>query len=93
MDDFMTVRDAERYSGISVGHLGLLLREGKIAGRKVGGGIWIVDKASLDAYLATRKGQGRASPQTEHSEGDQGEPADRAEAPEGEGKAEASAHA
>jgi excisionase family DNA binding protein len=54
----MTVRQASQHSGFSGSYLLRLIDRGKIRGRRLGS-FWIVDKPSLDAYLATERKPGK----------------------------------
>lgn len=51
----LSTRDASHYASLSQGHIMRLVRSGEIAARKVetpGGYYWLINQASLDAYLA-----------------------------------------
>lgn len=53
----MTLQEASAYARLSKGLLARRLRERKIAGEKFGP-MWVVDKASLDAFLASERKPG-----------------------------------
>ena len=54
----MTVRQASQHSNMSGSYLIRLIDRGKIKGRRLGS-FWIIDKPSLDAYLATERKPGK----------------------------------
>lgn len=53
MSEEITVREASAHSDLSISYLARLLKEGKITGRRIGY-MWVVDKASLDAYVSEK---------------------------------------
>ena len=52
MPDWISVKEAAQYTGYSEGHVGYLLRNKKVAGRKFGRD-WFTTREALDQYLAT----------------------------------------
>jgi hypothetical protein len=52
MGELVLVTVATQKTGYSPPHITLLLRQGKVAGEKVGG-VWLVDLDSLKQYEAT----------------------------------------
>ena len=59
-DDWITLRDAAELAGYTENHLRVLLREGKIKGRKFAI-VWQVSRRSLDVFLQeqSKKGEKR----------------------------------
>jgi len=49
MPNFVLIGEAVEYSSYTVQHISLLLREGRVRGRKVGR-IWLVDLDDLTRY-------------------------------------------
>lgn len=54
---YMTITEATVYADLSKTLLAQRLRQGRITGQKFGP-MWMVDKASLDAYLASNRKPG-----------------------------------
>ncbi len=65
--NWIHISEAMAYSHLSRSYLRDLWERNRITARKSGNS-WLIDKDTLDAYLATRKTQGKAK---QH---DQGEP-------------------
>ncbi len=53
IDDLISSKEAAAISGLSQGHLGLLIRSGVIWGKKIGRN-WVTSKQVLENYLATQ---------------------------------------
>ena len=51
LNNHISVQAAALYSGYSLQYLRRLLRNGKLAGIKIGQ-LWLVEKGNLDTYLA-----------------------------------------
>ncbi len=60
--DEMTVRQASQASFLSGSYLIRLINAGKIKGRKLGS-FWIIDRPSLEAYLASERKPGKKKQQ------------------------------
>ena len=52
-NESITISEISRQYNVSIGYLNQLIKKGVLTGRKVGGGqgIWLIDAASLDAWL------------------------------------------
>jgi excisionase family DNA binding protein len=50
LDNHMSIQAAAEYSGYNLQYLRRIVRQGEVEGVKVGQ-VWLVDLASLDAYL------------------------------------------
>lgn len=70
--NWISISEAMTYSHLSRSYLRDLWERNRITARK-SGNFWLIDKDTLDTYLATRKTRGKAE------QSDQGEPTDRAE--------------
>ena len=52
--EHLTTKDAAELLGYTVQHVRRLIREGRLQGRRLGRD-WIVDKESVDRYVASRE--------------------------------------
>lgn len=63
--DLLTVYEAKKESGLSTGYLRLLLGRGVLKGSQaevtVGRKIWLITRASLKSFLATKRKPGPKS--------------------------------
>ena len=50
--DIICIQGASEYSGLSKRHIRLLLKQGKLLGKKIGRD-WITTKDEVDKYLST----------------------------------------
>ena len=50
LNNFISVKSAAHFSGYSLQYLRRMLRNGRLAGIKIGQ-LWLIDKQSLDAHL------------------------------------------
>jgi excisionase family DNA binding protein len=50
LDNHMSIQAAAEYSGYNLQYLRRIVRKGEVEGVKIGQ-VWLVDLASLDAYL------------------------------------------
>jgi excisionase family DNA binding protein len=57
LDDLISLQEAAEYSGLSAGHIRLLVRNGDLIGKKIGRN-WITTKQSVDDYLALGRKRG-----------------------------------
>ena len=51
LDELIPLRDAAKLSGLSQGHLSLLIRQGKLWGTKIGRN-WVTTEQAVREYLA-----------------------------------------
>ena len=58
LDDLISLSEAAEMSGLSAGHLNLLVRRGHLWGRKLGRN-WFTTNAALSEYLAQDRRPGR----------------------------------
>lgn len=58
LEDLIPLSDAAKVSGLSQGHLGLLIRNGELWGTKIGGRNWFTTEKALKEYLATNPAPG-----------------------------------
>jgi Helix-turn-helix domain len=56
-EDWIDIREATRLSGYHADHLRVLIRQGRIRGRKVVI-VWLVNRSSLLAYLRAQSKKG-----------------------------------
>jgi len=49
--DLISLSEATRISGLSQGHLSLLIRNGDLWGSKIGGRNWFTTKKAIEEYL------------------------------------------
>ena len=61
-DDLISLAEAAELSGMSQSHIRLLVRTGKILGKKIGRN-WVTTEESLRNYLATDRRPGPKSPE------------------------------
>ena len=61
-DDLISLAEAAELSGMSQSHIRLLVRTGKISGKKIGRN-WVTTEESLRTYLATDRRPGPKSPE------------------------------
>ena len=59
-DDLISLAEAAELSGMSQSHIRLLVRTGKISGKKIGRN-WVTTEESLRIYLATDRRPGPKS--------------------------------
>lgn len=57
---FISLADAAKISGLSAGHLRLLVKQGRLWGIKIGRN-WITSEEAVQAYLSTERRPGRRS--------------------------------
>ena len=57
---YITVREASEKTGLTRKHINYLLREGTVKGHKIET-VWLVDLASLEAYIKSRPKPGPKS--------------------------------
>lgn len=48
----LTAKEASEQYNLSVGYLIRLAKKGKIKGRQIGGFMWLLDRASIEAYVS-----------------------------------------
>ncbi len=53
-DEWLTVREASELSGYNEEHITRLLRQGKLAGKKISV-VWLINRESLLEYIASGK--------------------------------------
>ncbi len=53
LEDLIPLSDAAKISGLSQGHLALLIRNGELWGTKIGGRNWFTTEKAIKEYLAT----------------------------------------
>lgn len=51
LDDLISLSEASKISGLSLGHLSLLIRNGDLWGTKIGGRNWFTTKKVIKEYL------------------------------------------
>jgi len=51
LDDLISLQEAAKLSGLSQPHLSLMIRQGKLWGRKIGRN-WVTTKQAVQEYLA-----------------------------------------
>ena len=51
LDELISLREAANMSGLSLGHLGLLIRKGELWGKKIGRN-WVTTEQAVREYLA-----------------------------------------
>ena len=61
-DNLISLAEAAELSGMSQSHIRLLVRTGKISGKKIGRN-WVTTEESLRNYLATDRRPGPKSPE------------------------------
>ena len=61
-DDLISLAEAAELSGMSQSHIRLLVRTGKILGKKIGRN-WVTTEQSLRIYLAMERRPGPKSPE------------------------------
>ena len=54
---YLTISEAINYANLGASLLAQRLRTGRIAGKKIGN-TWLIEKVSLDAYLASNRKPG-----------------------------------
>ena len=57
-DDLISIKEAARFCGLSERHIRLLLKQGKIKGKKLGHD-WVTTKEYVDEYINTNRKPGR----------------------------------
>lgn len=55
LSDYRNSEEVSKILGVSIARVSQLLIEGKIAGIKVGGKFWLIEKRSLVEYVAALK--------------------------------------
>lgn len=60
LDELITLREAAKLSGLSQGHLGLLIRQGELWGKKFGRS-WVTTEKAVREYLARDRRPGPKS--------------------------------
>jgi excisionase family DNA binding protein len=58
LDDLISLAEAARLSGLSQGHLSLLIRDGELWGTKLGGRNWFTTEQAVTEYLARNQKPG-----------------------------------
>lgn len=51
LDELISLQEAVKISGLSQGHLSLLIRNGDLWGSKIGGRNWFTTKKAITEYL------------------------------------------
>ncbi len=59
LKDYIGTTEASARYGVSIPYITLLLREGKVEGRKLGAKIWMLNAKDLERYLKTPRKKGR----------------------------------
>ena len=57
-DDLISIKEAARFCGLSERHIRLLLKQGKIKGKKLGHD-WVTTKEYVGEYINTNRKPGR----------------------------------
>ena len=57
-DDLISIKEATRFCGLSERHIRLLLKQGKIKGKKLGHD-WVTTKEFVSEYINTNRKPGR----------------------------------
>ena len=57
LDELISLQEASQLSGLSHGHLALLVRRGQLWGRKIGRN-WVTTKEAVHDYLASEPHRG-----------------------------------
>lgn len=69
MPNYVLIAEAAEHSGYTTQHISLLLRQGRVAGKKIGG-TWLVDLDDLIRYESemTKLGTKKFDPTKGHNE-------------------------